>query len=187
MLREVLPAEGLVLELASGTGQHAVFLAAQFPGVRWQPTDAQPEALASIEAWRAEAGAPNVLPALALDATSDAWPVSRADAIVCINMIHISPWEATVGLMRGAARVLPAGGKLILYGPYLREREGIPTAPSNRSFDEGLRAQNPAWGVRELSEVSAEAARHGLTLARVVEMPSNNLTVVFDFDLIGTG
>ena len=177
VLREVLPTEGTLLEVASGTGQHAAFFAKAFPGLTWQPTDGDPSSLESIDAWRVEEGLANVLPARLLDASSDAWPVEHADAVLCVNMIHISPWAACQGLMRGAARVLRPGGRLVLYGPYFVE--GKETAPSNLAFDESLRARDPSWGVRELGAVTAEAARHGLQRERVVEMPSNNLTVVF--------
>lgn len=177
VLREVLPPTGTLLEIASGTGQHAVFLASAFPGLTWQPTDVDSEALASIEAWRAEAALPNLRPPLVLDTRAESWPVSAADALLCINMIHIAPWEACQGLMRGAGQVLKPGGSLTLYGPYFVE--GRPTAPSNLAFDESLRARNPTWGVRELGAVTAEALRHGLERERVVDMPSNNLTVVF--------
>jgi SAM-dependent methyltransferase len=177
VLREELPPHGTLLEVASGTGQHAVFFARAFPGLRWQPTDLDAESLESIEAWRAEAALPNLLAPLPLDAQADAWPVSAADAVLCINMIHISPWASCQGLMRGAARVLPPGGPLVLYGPYFVE--GRPTAPSNLAFDVSLRERNASWGVRELGAVSAEALQQGLELARVVDMPSNNLTVVF--------
>jgi hypothetical protein len=177
ILREELPPQGTLLEVASGTGQHAVFFAQAFPGLRWQPTDLDTESLESIEAWRAEAALPNLLAPLPLDAQSDVWPLTAADAVLCINMIHISPWTSCQGLMRGAARVLPPGGPLVLYGPYFVE--GRPTAPSNLAFDASLRERNASWGVRELGAVSAEALRHGLELARVVDMPSNNLTVVF--------
>ncbi|NPC72528.1 DUF938 domain-containing protein [Corallococcus exiguus] len=177
VLREVLPTEGTLLEVASGTGQHAAFFAKAFPGLTWQPTDGDPSSLESIDAWRMEDGLANVLPARLLDASSDAWPVEHADAVLCVNMIHIAPWAACQGLMRGAARVLRQGGRLVLYGPYFVE--GKETAPSNLAFDESLRARDPSWGVRELGAVTAEAARHGLQRERVVEMPSNNLTVVF--------
>jgi SAM-dependent methyltransferase len=177
VLREVLPSRGTVLEVASGTGQHAVFFAHAFPELVWQPTDADPAALESIEAWRQEEGLPNVRAPLALDASASTWPVESADALVCINMVHISPWEACLGLLRGAARVLPPGGPLILYGAYFIE--GRPTAPSNLAFDASLRERNPAWGVRELGAVTAQARAHGLELDRVVDMPSNNFTVVF--------
>ncbi|NRD44445.1 DUF938 domain-containing protein [Corallococcus exiguus] len=177
VLREVLPTEGTLLEVASGTGQHAAFFAKAFPGLTWQPTDGDPSSLESIDAWRMEEGLANVLPARLLDASSDAWPVEHADAMLCVNMIHIAPWAACQGLMRGAARVLRPGGRLVLYGPYFVE--GKETAPSNLAFDESLRARDASWGVRELGTVTAEAARHGLQRERVVEMPSNNLTVVF--------
>lgn len=177
VLRQVLPTSGTLLEVASGTGQHAVFFAREFPGLTWQPTDLDPESLASIAAWRDEAALPNLLPPLPLDAAQDAWPVQSADALLNVNMIHISPWEACQGLMRGAGRVLSPGGCLVMYGPYFVE--GRETAPSNLAFDESLRARNPTWGVRELGAVTAEATRNGLVRERVVDMPSNNLTVVF--------
>lgn len=177
VLREVLPEHGVVLEVASGSGEHAVYFAGRFPSLIWQPSDPDREALRSIAAWSAEARSTNLREPLLLDAAADAWPVERADALLCVNMVHISPWAATQGLMRGAARVLGAGAPLILYGPY--RRRGVPTAPSNEAFDASLKARNPEWGLRDLEDVAAEAERAGFTLERVVEMPANNLTVVF--------
>jgi SAM-dependent methyltransferase len=178
VLREHLPAGGLVLEIAAGAGEHAVHMAQGLPGLSWRPTDPDPGARASIEAWRAEAGTPNLLPALELDAEApDSWPVDHAEAVVCINMIHISPWAATQGLMAGAGRVLAVGGVLYLYGPY--REAGVPIAPSNEAFDLSLRARNPAWGLRDREAVEAQAARHGLKLTERVEMPANNLSLVF--------
>jgi hypothetical protein len=136
-----------------------------------------PQALASIRAWLEDCGSDNLLEPLRLDAAAETWPVGSADAILCVNMVHISPWTATEGLMRGAGRLLPAGATLVLYGPY--RRAGVATAPSNEAFDGSLKARNPEWGLRELEAVEAEAARHGLRLERVVEMPANNLTLVF--------
>ena len=175
VLRRALPAEGLVLEVASGTGQHAAFFAEALPGLVWQPTDRDPTHRASIAAWTE--GLPNVRPPLDLDTTHRPWPVERAAAVVCINMIHIAPWEAGLGLLDGAAAVLPAGGPLVLYGPY--RRGGMHTAPSNAAFDADLRTRNPAWGVRDLEAVETAALAAGFTLAEVVEMPANNLTVLF--------
>lgn len=178
VLRSRLPAEGLVLEIAAGAGQHAVHMAAALPHLRWRPTDSAYEALASIEAWRRHARLANLLEPLLLDAaTPDVWPVDRADAVVSINMIHISPWSATIGLMQGAARILPPGGGLFLYGPFF-ERE-VETAPSNLAFDESLKARNPEWGVRRLGDVADLAVAQGLALAERIAMPANNLTVVF--------
>jgi SAM-dependent methyltransferase len=177
VLREVLPASGTVLEVASGTGEHAVFLAGRFPRLLWQPSDADPEALESILAWRGEAGLANLLEPLRLDAAVEAWPVERVDALLCVNMVHISPWKATEGLMRGAGRVLAPGAPLILYGPYRRAE--VPTAASNDAFDASLRARNPQWGLRDLAEVRAEAEANGISFERLFEMPANNLTVVF--------
>ncbi len=177
VLREVLPSRGTVLEVASGTGQHGAFFARALPHLVWQPTDVEPSALESIEAWRAEEELPNLRAPKVLDVRAPGWPVEAADALVSINMVHISPWEACQGLLRGASRVLPSGGPLVLYGPYFIE--GRPTAPSNLAFDASLRERNPTWGVRELGAVTEEARAHGLELERVVDMPSNNYTVVF--------
>jgi hypothetical protein len=176
VLRDALPESGTVLEVASGSGEHAVFFAGAFPRLVWQPSDPDAGALASIRAWRAEAGLPNLLEPVRLDAAADAWPVERADAMLCINMVHISPWAATLGMLAGAERLLPPNAPLILYGPY--RRAGIPTAPSNEAFDLSLRARDPDWGLRDLEKVAAEAERHGLSLERVVEMSANNVTAV---------
>jgi hypothetical protein len=177
VLAEVLPARGLVLEIASGSGEHAVGLAAAFPGVTWQPSDADPVALASIDAWAAEDGPGNVRPALELDATQWPWPVREADAIVCINMIHIAPWAACLGLMRGAAALLAVGSPLYIYGAM--KVGGEFTAPSNADFDASLRARDPAWGVRDLEAVAAAGSEHGLELEKTVAMPANNFSLVF--------
>ena len=177
VLRTVLPAEGLVLEIASGSGEHALHFARAFPYLLWQPTDADPVGLRSIDAWRAAEGVPNLLAPVHLDAFSAEWPLEQADAILCINMVHISPWGATQGLMAGAARLLAPGAPLYLYGAY--RQQGAPTAPSNEAFDLSLRSRNPSWGLRNLEGVVAEAGRHGLALESVVPMPANNLSVVF--------
>ena len=176
VLSRVLPAQGLVLEIASGTGQHAVHFAAALPGLRWQPSDPDPELRRSIDARRAEAGLPNLLPPVELDVLSATWPVARAEAVLCINMIHVAPWAATGALMRGARRALAPGGVLVLYGPY--RRGGGHTAPSNAEFDRALRAENPDWGVRDAEAVIDEAGREGLALREIVEMPANNLVIV---------
>lgn len=177
VLRRVLPDDAEVLEIASGTGEHAVFFAEKLPSIRWQPSDRDEESLDSIEAWRRDAGLPNVLPPLRLDVLAEPWPVRGADAIFCANMIHIAPWEATLALFRGASGVLPGGGLLILYGPF---REGEKhSAESNRSFDESLRARNPAWGVRDRFEVERVAQREGFVPQELVRMPANNLILIF--------
>ncbi|MDE3749598.1 DUF938 domain-containing protein [Methylobacterium radiotolerans] len=178
VLREVLPASGTVLEIASGSGEHAVHVAAALPGVDWLPSDPEPAARRSIAAHALRAGLGNIRPPLALDAAAAAWPVARVDGIVCINMIHIAPWAATAGLMAGAGRVLSERGILYLYGPF-READR-PFAESNAAFDASLRGRDPAWGVRDLDAVAAEAARHGLDLIRRVAMPANNLSVIFE-------
>lgn len=174
VLRRVLPARGLVLEVASGTGEHAAHFAAALPGLVFQPTDPDPAARASINAWAAAARLPNLRPALALDAMAPDWPIARADAVLCINMIHIAPWAAAVGLIRGAGTL---AAPLFLYGPF--KRGGRHTAPSNAAFDVSLRAQDPAWGVRDLDEVAAVAAEAGFAAPLVTEMPANNLSVYF--------
>jgi len=177
VLRDVLPAQGTVLEIASGTGEHAAHFAAAFPHLRWQPTDPDAEARRSIAAHAASAKLPNLLPPLALDASAAVWPVTHADAIVSINMIHIAPWRAAEGLLAGAERLLPAGAVLYLYGPF--REQGRHTAPSNATFDDSLTARNPEWGVRDLDEVVALANAHGLKFANRVAMPANNLSVIF--------
>nr|WP_248285032.1 DUF938 domain-containing protein [Alteriqipengyuania abyssalis] len=178
VLADVLPERGIVLEMASGTGEHVVHFAKRFAHLDWYPSDPDAEARASIAEHVAQAGLANVMPPLALDASASEWPLDAADAILCINMVHISPWQATEGLFAGAARLLPPmDGPLILYGPYL-ERE-VETAPSNLAFDESLKARDPRWGLRDLAEVDALAKHHGLTRTLRVAMPANNLIVVY--------
>lgn len=177
LLLPLLPPRGLVLEIASGTGEHILHFARAAPHLTWQPSDPAEDARASIAAWAAADGLANIRPPLALDAAAADWPVGKVDAVVCINMIHISPWEATEGLMRGAAARLPADGLLFAYGAY--RQEGVPTAPSNEAFDGYLKNLDPRFGLRDLGEVARCAARHGLALARVEEMPANNLSLIF--------
>jgi SAM-dependent methyltransferase len=177
-LREILPPDARVLEVASGAGEHAVFAAGHLPDVTWLPTDPDSEALASIAAWRAASNLANLAPPRRLDVTDPAaWPAGPFDAVVCINMIHIAPWTAAQALLAGAARVLRPGGMLYLYGPYLED--GVETAPSNLGFDADLKRRNPAWGLRRLEEVTALAARDGLAFARRIAMPANNLSLAF--------
>jgi len=177
VLTEELPPAGLVLEIASGTGEHAVHFARTFPRLDWQPTDPDPDARSSIAAWREEEGLANLLPPLALDASSADWPLSRADAVLCINMVHISPVAATEGVLAGAARLLAPGAPLIFYGPYL-EAETEP-APSNLEFDASLKARDPAWGLRSLEWLDGLAKEAGFARTRRVAMPANNLTLIF--------
>lgn len=177
VLRQWLPPQGLVLEIASGTGEHAVFFAENLTGCDWQPSDAEPAALASIAAWRAQAGLVNLRPPLRLDVCDDLWPVERADAMVCANMIHIAPWDCALGLMAGAGRVLGTGGVLVLYGPF--KQGGRHTALSNQAFDADLKARNPHWGVRDLEAVDVAAQAAGLGHMETVAMPANNLCVVW--------
>ena len=177
VLERLLPESGLVLEIGSGTGEHAATFASRFPAVEWQPSDPDPDLRASIAAWKDSTSAPNLLAPIDLDVTADRWPVSGAAAVFSANMIHIAPWECCEGLMAGAGRILDPAGVLVLYGPF--KVPGRPTAPSNARFDESLRARDASWGVRDLDDVTAAAARHGLELAETVAMPANNLTVVF--------
>lgn len=176
-LRSWLPQSGVVLEVASGTGEHALAFAAALPGVDWQPSDPDPEARASIEAWRSEQGTPNLRPPLALDVAAAEWPIGAADAIVAINLVHIAPWTASLGLLAGAKQLLPAGAPLILYGPW-RVR-GTPLAPSNIAFDAALRERDPGYGIRDLITFCDAAEEHGLRLAERRAMPANNLMLRF--------
>ncbi|HEU0202271.1 MAG TPA: DUF938 domain-containing protein [Burkholderiaceae bacterium] len=178
VLPQAAPQGGTALEIASGTGQHVVHFAAAFPDWTWQPSDVKEDALASIAMWTAQARLQNVRPPLWLDVTAPVWPgVGTVDAIFCANMIHIAPWAACAGLMRGAARVLAPHGVLVVYGPFFVEGEAA--VPSNVAFDADLRARNRAWGVRRLQAVVDEAARVGLALQERFAMPANNLIVVF--------
>lgn len=193
VLLQVLPSAGTVLEVSSGTGEHAVFFAPRLAPRLWVPSDPNPQARASIAAWRRAVPAENLYPPIALDVRDPVWAIEQKPlpeelqgldleqnpvrAIVNINMIHISPWSATLGLMAGAARLLPSGGVLYLYGPY--RQNGRHTAPSNAAFDQSLKLQNPEWGVRDLEAVIAAAAAAGLAFVRIWEMPANNLSVVF--------
>ena len=177
VLERVLPATGTVLEIASGTGQHAIHFAAALPHLVWQPSDLDDEARASIAAWTAHSGLANVRPPLALDVRDASWGIESAAAIVCINMIHISPWASAQALIGGAGRLLGPGGVLFLYGPY--RRGGVHTAPTNAAFDEQLQRRNPAWGVRNMEDVMALADAAGFDAEDPVEMPANNFSLVF--------
>ncbi len=177
VLRRVLPPAGLVLEVASGTGQHAVFFSDHLPSVQWQPTDASHEALRSIRAWVDETARENLRPPLELDVRSPPWPIARAGAVVCINMIHISPWESTEALFDGASKLLASGAPLITYGPY--RRHGEHTSPSNAAFDESLRSRNAQWGVRDIDELLELGVRTGFALEEEVGMPANNMSLIW--------
>lgn len=179
VLARELPVEGRVLEIAAGTGEHAAFFAERFPALEWQPSDPSAEALASIAAYRADFPGGNLAGPVLLDAAApEGWPIAAADAIVCINMVHISPWEATLGLFAGAARLLGRhGGPLILYGPYLEQ--GVETAPSNLEFDASLKARDPRWGLREAEALDRLAAAHGMARSARYAMPANNLMLVY--------
>lgn len=177
VLRGVLPLSGLVLEIASGSGEHVVHFARAFPDLTFQPSDPEDAALQSIAAWTKDSGLNNIRPPVMLDATSTDWPVTTADAILCINMIHIAPWRASEGLFRGAAKLLRAGAPLYLYGPY--RRADVVTAPSNEAFDESLKARNSEWGLRDLEAVAALARDEGFSVPAITVMPANNLSVVF--------
>jgi hypothetical protein len=177
VLSRFLPPAGLVLEISAGTGEHAAFFAAAQPNLRWQPTDMDARAIDSITAHRDAANLPNLLKPILLDASSAQWPVDSADAIVCINMIHIAPWSACEGLMAGAARTLPFGGLLYLYGPF--KENGGHTAESNLRFDIDLRSRDASWGVRDHQDVVSCASTYGLRHRETVAMPANNRSVIF--------
>ena len=177
VLRRVLPATGAVLEIASGTGQHLCYFAQALPDIRWQPTEPDDASREAIAIRARDAGVSNVAPALALDVLAPQWPVAGPfDAVVCINMVHISPWPATLALLRGTSQLLPARGTLLLYGPYLEHGQAV---QSNLDFDASLKRRNPEWGLRELEDVTRVAATHGLHRQQVVRMPANNLSLVF--------
>ncbi len=186
VLTNCLPDHGTILEIASGSGQHAVHFTRHLPGHYWLPSDPDKASRNSIRAWWWEIQLNNILPPLNIDATRDVWPVENSNlplpitAMVCINMIHISPWAATIGLMKGAARILPEDGILYLYGPY--KVDGNHTAPSNEAFDKDLRSRNEEWGIRDLNDVIALAGDHGLSFVKYIQMPANNLSVIFRKD-----
>ena len=177
VLERVLPKTGTVLEIASGTGQHIVHFALGLPALTWQPTDVEPECLSSISGWLAAANLPNVRAPVELDVLRQPWPISRAEALVCLNLLHIAPWTVVPALFAGARAVLGPGGIVFLYGPYFVA--GTHTAPSNVAFDRTLRAQNSAWGIRDLADVTRAANAEGFKLTETVQMPANNLSVVF--------
>lgn len=177
VLKDIFPEQGIVLEIASGTGQHAVHFASNLPNIIWQPSDIDPELRKSVQAWHAEFKLQNLNTPVHLDVTSENWPIDVADAMMCANMIHIAPWEACIGLLEGAGRILPEGGILCMYGPY--KVGGKHTAPSNEAFDQSLRARDASWGIRNLDDVALEARRRGLHLIKTVKMPSNNFCVIY--------
>ncbi|PZT86592.1 MAG: SAM-dependent methyltransferase [Citromicrobium sp.] len=177
VLARELPASGLVLEIASGSGEHAVFNARRFPELTWQPSDQDAQALESIGSWAEETALENLLPPIEIDVRDEPWPVELVEAALCINMVHISPWSATVALFNGASAVLAAGGPLLLYGPYFEQ--GIDCAPSNLAFDADLKRRNPEWGLREVSQVDDLAHDCGFRLTARYEMPANNLMLVY--------
>jgi SAM-dependent methyltransferase len=177
VLRLIVPAQGVVLEVSSGTGQHVVHFAREMPHLTWQPSERDEEALRSIQQWVATEALANVRAPLRLDVMEQPWPVSDADAVLCLNMIHIAPWPAGEALIRGASAILAPGGIFLLYGPF--RRNGAHTAPSNEAFDRQLQSRDPQWGVRNLEDVAAYAAAHGFGAPEVCEMPANNLSVAF--------
>lgn len=177
VLAQVLPDTGTVLEVASGTGMHAAYFAEYLPRLRWQPSDPSPEAIESIAGWVSEAKRDNLYAPLSLDVRSRPWPVSGAEAVLCINMLHIAPWEAAVSLFEGSSDLLGSGTPLVTYGPY--RMHGKHTAPSNEAFDLSLRSRNPSWGVRDLDELSDLARQTGFRLDKRFEMPANNMTLVW--------
>ena len=177
VLRDWLPAKGLVLEVASGTGEHSALFAERFPNLNWQPSDLSPDAVASIRAWSEVAGLPNLKPPIEVDASRPDWPIRRADAVLNINMVHISPWSAALGLLDGAARLLSPRAPLILYGPWITDE--WPTAPSNLAFDADLKRRNPDWGLRKVEDFVREASKRDFEFADQRQMPANNLMLLF--------
>ncbi|WP_425341830.1 DUF938 domain-containing protein [Citromicrobium bathyomarinum] len=177
VLVEELPESGLVLEIASGTGEHAVHFAREFRDLQWQPSDPDPQARASIAAYVEDAALPNLRAPITLDASAGQWPIAEAAALLCVNMVHISPWEATGGMFAGAARLLDVAAPLVLYGPYIEA--DVETAPSNLAFDESLKMRDPRWGLRDLADVDALAAANGFERTQRVAMPANNLMLVY--------
>ncbi|MBP46557.1 MAG: SAM-dependent methyltransferase [Myxococcales bacterium] len=177
VLSSHLPAAGTLLEIASGSGQHAVAISARLPQWQWLPSDAQPAHVQSINAWREQLGPSNCAEALLLDVHDQPWPVSELDAIFCANMIHVAPWSAAKALLSGAAAALRPQGQLFVYGPFIQA--AVPTAPSNLAFNADLQVQDPTWGIRDLDEIEREAQQVGLQLQEVTAMPANNLTVIF--------
>lgn len=176
VLAEWLPSSGLVLEIASGTGEHAVYFAERFPALEWQPTDLHPDALESIEAWMTQSDLPNLRAPLTLDAASGEWPIDHADAVLSINMVHISSWASALGLIAGAARLLASDAPLILYGPWLKN--DIHAAPSNLDFDADLKRRDPQWGLRKVEDFAAAAEMQGLRLVETRVMPANNMMLL---------
>ena len=177
ILRDVLPTRGVILEIASGSGEHVVHFARHLSNLVFQPSDREPDALHSVGAWVKATRVTNVRAPMVLDASQSPWPIASADGIICINLVHISPWDATLGLIRGAAAILPPTAPFYLYGPY--KREGFATTPSNQAFDRSLRDRNPTWGLRDLEAVAAIAQSVGFSVPTITEMPANNLSVVF--------
>ena len=177
VLADWLPKRGLVLEIASGTGEHAVHFAERFPNLQWQPSDLHPDALRSIAAWREESRLPNLREPIALDAAKPDWPLDQADAVLSINMVHISPWASALGLIDGAARLLAEGAPLILYGPWLKD--DIPTVESNLAFDADLKRRDPEWGLRRVEDFAGAAEGHAFVLEESRQMPANNLMILF--------
>ena len=176
VLAEWLPASGLVLEIASGTGEHAAHFAERFPALQWQPSDIHPDALASIGAWRDSSNLSNLLAPLPIDAAAPDWPIERADALLSINMVHISPWASALGLLDGAARLLRSGAPLILYGPWISD--DVATATSNLAFNADLKRRNPEWGLRKVEEFASAARERGVELESTLPMPANNLMLL---------
>lgn len=177
VLGDWLPATAVVLEIASGTGEHAVYFAERFRGLEWQPTDVHPAALASIEAWRIASDRSNVRQPMALDSASSDWPIENADALLSINMVHISPWRSALGLLDGAGRLIRSGGPLILYGPWLKD--DMPAVQSNLDFDADLRRRDPEWGLRRVEDFAEAAEQRGFDLEECRSMPANNMMLLF--------
>lgn len=177
LLRDILPDRGTILEIASGTGEHAVYFGPSFPHLTFQPSDPDPACCQSIAAWTKREAVPNVLPPLQLDAQAAEWDVPKPAAILCINMVHISPWESSIGLFEKAGKLLDPGAPLYLYGPYLRD--DVETAPGNRDFERSLKSRNLRWGLRDVADMDALATRNGFVRESLTEMPANNISLIY--------
>ncbi len=177
VLRNILPDTGTVLEIASGTGEHAVYFGKAFPDLTFQPSDPDPACCQSIAAWTKRETVPNILPPKQLDAQAAQWAVPKLSALLCINMVHISPWESSIGLMEKAGRLLDLRAPLYLYGPYLRD--GVETAPGNLAFERSLKSRDLRWGLRDVADMDALAARNGFVRESLIEMPANNISLVY--------
>ncbi|GAB5487972.1 MAG: DUF938 domain-containing protein [Parasphingorhabdus sp.] len=177
VLSQILPETGTILEIASGTGEHAVYFGQKFPDLTFQPSDPDPECCRSIAAWTAREQVENILPPIQLDALENTWDIKAPVTILCINMIHIAPWEAAIGLFNHAAKMLSVGAALYLYGPYFRD--GVEPAEGNLSFERSLKSRNLQWGIRDVADMDTLAEKTGFKREQLIEMPANNISLIY--------